>query len=149
MMTGASSRGLIGLLHRPVAPADRQRAALHVLDWMGCAAAGLTTPPGLAMLSWARTLPAGICHGIGGLRLTARDAALVNGSVGNVLEMDDFYRTALVHPGPVVVPAALAVAEEIGATAEALLDGVVRGFEAMIRLGRTVGPFVAIRAVSG
>lgn len=34
------------------------------------------------------------------------------GAFGNVLEMDDLYRTALVHPAPVVVPAALAVAEE-------------------------------------
>ncbi|MEJ0067980.1 MAG: MmgE/PrpD family protein [Pseudomonadota bacterium] len=139
-MAEALTRGLIGLLRRPVGAADRQRAARHVLDWLGCAAAGLTTPPGQAMLGWARTLPAGGCATVGGLRLTSRDAAFVNGCVGNVLEMDDFYRAALVHPGPVVVPAALAVAEEIGAPADALLDAVVRGCEAMIRLGRSVGP---------
>jgi 2-methylcitrate dehydratase PrpD len=139
-MAVALTRGLIGLLRRPVAAAERRRAARHVLDWLGCAAAGLTTPSGQAMLSWARTLSAGGCATVGGLRLTGRDAAFVNGCVGNVLEMDDFYRTALVHPGPVVVPAALAASEETGGSADALLDAVVRGFEAMIRLGSSVGP---------
>jgi 2-methylcitrate dehydratase PrpD len=134
------SRGLVGLLRRPIGAPDRQRAARHVLDWLGCAAAGLTTPAGKATLAWARTLTVGPCSTVSGLRLTSRDAAFVNGCVGNVLEMDDFYRTALVHPGPVVVPAALAAAEEIDAPADALLDAVVRGFEAMIRMGRSVGP---------
>lgn len=134
------TRGLVALLRRPVTAADRRRAALHVLDWLGCAAAGAKTPPGLAMIAYGRTLPPGACRTVGGLSLASRDAALVNGAVGNVLEMDDFYRTALVHPGPVVVPAALAVAQETGVTGEAMLDALVRGFEAMIRVGRSVGP---------
>lgn len=138
-MTGLTT-GLVALLRRPIGTAERRRAALHVLDWLGCAGAGLATPPGQALLPWARSQPAGRCRTVGGLMLTARDAAFVNGAVGNVLEMDDFYRTALVHPGPVVVPAALAAAQEDGASATAMLDAVVLGFEAMIRLGRSVGP---------
>lgn len=131
---------LIDLLQRPVGAADRARAALHVLDWIGCAAAGACTPPGVAMRAFAATLPAGACRTVGGTSLASRDAALVNGALGNVLEMDDFHRTALVHPGPVVVPAALAAAAETGANGTAVLDAIVRGFEAMIRIGRSVGP---------
>jgi 2-methylcitrate dehydratase PrpD len=134
------SRGLVGLLQRPIGAADRRRAALHVLDWVGCAAAGAMTPPGIAMIAYGRTMPVGRCRTVGGSSLSSRDAALVNGAMGNVLEMDDFYRAAIVHPGPVVVPAALAIAEEIDASADALLDAVIRGFEAMIRVGRSVGP---------
>ena len=134
------TRGLVDLLGRPIDAGDRRRAALHVLDWIGCAVAGAMTPPGKIMIAYGRTMPAGGCRGPGGLSLTARDAALVNGAFGNVLEMDDLYRTALVHPGPVVVPAALAVAEETGASASLFLDAVLRGFEAMIRVGRSVGP---------
>lgn len=134
------TRGLVRILDRPIGDADRHRAALHVLDWVGCAVAGATTPPGKAMIAYGCTMPAGRCRTVGGLSLASRDAALVNGAFGNVLEMDDLYRTALVHPGPVVVPVALAVAEEMGAPAAALLDAVVRGFEAMIRVGRSVGP---------
>lgn len=134
------ARALAGLLQRPIGADDRRRAALHVLDWIGCAVGGAVTPPGIAMIAYGHTLPTGRCRAIGGLSLASRDAALVNGAFGNVLEMDDLYRTALVHPAPVVVPAALAVAEEAGAPASALLDAVVRGFEAMIRVGRSVGP---------
>jgi 2-methylcitrate dehydratase PrpD len=138
--TEATTAALVKLLARPVTDQDRQRAALHVLDWVGCAAAGALTPPGVAMRAWARTLAAGPCRAIGGLSLDPRDAALVNGAVGNVLEMDDFHRAAIVHPGPVVIPTALAQAEASGADARALLDAIVRGMEAMIRVGTSVGP---------
>ena len=134
------SRGLARLLMRPVGEAERARAALHVLDWIGCAAAGARSSPGKTMITYGRTLPEGCCRAVGGLSLTAHGAALVNGAVGNVLEMDDFYRTAIVHPGPVVIPAALAAATQEAASGPTLLDAVVRGFEAMIRVGRSVGP---------
>lgn len=131
--------GLIELLARPVSKADRDRAALHVLDWIGCVAAGALTAPGVAMRAYAGTLPAGPCPAIGARSLDSRDAALINGSVGNILEMDDFYRTAIVHPGPVIVPAALAQAQACDASGFDALDAVVRGFEAMIRIGQSVG----------
>ncbi|KAA0892517.1 MmgE/PrpD family protein [Pusillimonas sp. ANT_WB101] len=141
MNTGSPlSRQLIDLLARPITTSDRERAALHVLDWMGCAAAGLTTPPGQVFSAYAATLAPGQCPVIGGLSLSASDAALINGTMGNVLEMDDFYRTALVHPGPVVVPAALAMAAATDASGDAFLDAVIKGFEVMIRIGDSVGP---------
>ena len=127
-------------LARPVGRAERERAALHVLDWLACASAGARTDPGLAMGRFARTLGPGPCATFAGPALAEGDAALVNGSLGNVLEMDDFYRTAIVHPGPVLVPAALAMAQASGASGADMLDALVKGFEIMIRLGRSVGP---------
>lgn len=60
--------------------------------------------------------------------------------------MDDVDRRGLLHPGPVVVPAALAAAEVSGQDdGAALLDAVVRGYEAMICVGRAVGPHHAAR----
>lgn len=67
-------------------------------------------------------------------------ALIVNGALGNTLEMDDVHRAAVLHPGPVVIPAALALAQRIGAPPAALLDAIVRGYEAMIRIGSAVGP---------
>ena len=64
------------------------------------------------LAAWAQGDPEGPCHVIGAGRRTLWTAALVNGAVGNVLEMDDVHRTALLHPGPVVVPAALALPQE-------------------------------------
>jgi 2-methylcitrate dehydratase PrpD len=52
--------------------------------------------------------------------------------------MDDVDKRALLHPGPVVIPAAIAATGD-GSTAADFLDAIVRGYEAMIRLGRAVG----------
>src|SRR5690606_19470468 len=65
---------------------------------------------------------------------------LRDGAVGNILEMDDIHRAALVHPGPVVIPAALFMARQSRRSGRAFLEAVVRGYEAMIRLGEAVGP---------
>jgi 2-methylcitrate dehydratase PrpD len=108
-------RTLARRLARPVAPEDRARAALHVLDWAGCAVAGAASPAG-------RGLRAGLALYGGGAALVAAavggaapaGAAFVNGGVGNVLEMDDIHRTSILHPGPVVIPAALAAGEALG-----------------------------------
>jgi 2-methylcitrate dehydratase PrpD len=133
------SEGLVALLARPIAPADRRRAALHLLDWIGCAVAGAASEVGAVFRAQAATQPAGAVRVLLGPRLTARDAAFANGALGNVLEMDDVHREAILHPGPVVIPAALALAVEVGATAGALLDAILRGYEAEIRIGRAMG----------
>ena len=59
------------------------------------------------------------------------------GRFGSLLEMDEVHRTAFLHPGPVVMPAILAccTAESSPRTPESIL----RGYEALIRLGRSVG----------
>ena len=131
---------LADILMRPVDARARKRAALHVLDWVGCAAIGATTEPGRALQSWARGEPEGPCRTIGVGRRSLATASVLNVSVGNVLEMDDFHKTAILHPGPVIVPPALAVAEREGASGTALLDALVRGYEAAIRIGNAVGP---------
>jgi 2-methylcitrate dehydratase PrpD len=136
-MTVAAS--LASICARPVDAAARERAALHMLDWVACAAAGAREAVGAPLSRWAATRPAGPAALIGGGRAGLLDACLVNGAFGNALEMDDVHRAAILHPGPVVIPAALAVAEATGAGAGALLDAVVRGYEAMIRIGAAAG----------
>jgi len=131
--------GLVALLARPITPADRGRAALHVADWLGCAAAGAASEAGAAFRAHAADLSPGVARIVLGGALAARDAALLNGAFGNVLEMDDVHREAVLHPGPVVIPAALALAAERDAPGAVLLDAIIRGYEAEIRLGRALG----------
>jgi 2-methylcitrate dehydratase PrpD len=133
------TEGLVSLLARPIAPADRQRAALHLVDWIGCAAAGAITEVGEVFREDAARKPWGRAPIVLATRTAARDAAFANGAFGNVLEMDDVHREAILHPGPVVIPAALALAAERGASGPALLDAILRGYEAMIRIGRAIG----------
>lgn len=138
-MSESLTEGLAKLLARPVTAADRARAALHVLDWTGCAVLGAESEAGRAMATYGARLGQGACRAIRAGARDAAGAAFVNGAYGNVLEMDDIHKTSILHPGPVVVPAALAAAERRDAPAADFLDGVVRGYEAAIRVGRSVG----------
>lgn len=67
-------------------------------------------------------------------------AALANGASAHAFELDDVHEEAISHPGAVVVPAALALAEERSCTGRDLLEAIVIGYEAMGRAGIAVGP---------
>lgn len=127
-------------LSRPVPAALRRRAALHLLDWAGCAVIGASTPVADTLARVFLDASAGPCRVIGRPdRVGAEAAARYNGALGNIHEMDDVDKRARLHPGPVVMPAALAMAQATGADAATLLDAIVRGYEAVIRLGRALG----------
>ncbi|MEO1038457.1 MAG: MmgE/PrpD family protein [Pseudomonadota bacterium] len=127
-------------LKRPVDAPARERAARHVLDWTACALAGARSEPARAMSAALGGQSGSSCTVVSGDPQGALDAVMINGALGNVLEMDDVDKRAILHPGPTVIPAALAACELYGGDALAFLDAVVRGYEAVIRLGRAVGP---------
>lgn len=132
---------LYDVLDRPLNELDRRRAALHVLDWLGCAAIGARTATGAVFTGHRTAFGGGPCRVVGGPRgVSAAAAAFANGGLGNILEMDDIHRTSILHPGPVVIPAVLAAAQARQLSAEAFLGGIVRGYEALIRIGRATGP---------
>jgi len=126
-------------LLRPVDAAARRRAAALVADWLGCALGAQRSPLAMQLAGVVATLPAGQATALGVGRRDPASALLVNAALGNVLEMDDVHRSAILHPGPVVIPVALAVAESTGANPQQFLDAVVRGYEATIRVGRALG----------
>jgi len=125
---------------RPVGEAERARAALHLLDWLGCAAVGAAEEAGRVLAAYGLAAAPGPATCFGAGRRDAPAAALVNGGLGNLLELDDIHRTSIVHPGDVVIPAVLAAAEREGAPEEAVADAIVAGYEAAIRVGIAAGP---------
>ena len=64
-------------------------------------------------------------------------ASLVNGTMSHAFELDDVHE--LIHPGAVVVPAALAVAEANQCSGKELLIGITGGYEVMCRVGLVMG----------
>lgn len=104
---------LASRLARPVGESERKRARLHLLDWLACVAGARRMP--IADVARAARLP------------PLERAALL----GNMLEMDDIHRTAILHPGPVIWPVALTG----GDTLDDAFDAAVRGYEAMIAVG--------------
>nr|ART40299.1 K324 [uncultured bacterium] len=122
------------------AAADIEAARLLVLDWLGSALAGLGTATGRIFLEYARLQPAGKVTLLGLPEgRSVEVAALVNGALSHIVEMDDVERESVTHPGAVVVPAALAVAERVGASGLDLLAAVVAGYEIMVRVGSALG----------
>ncbi len=131
---------LVGMARRPVPQPLRLRAALHVLDWLACSFYGLRYLHGKALLNYLKDVPDGKASALGAARKHFEQAAFHNACLGNIAEMDDVHRTSILHPGPVVIPVAIAVAEHLGLTGAQLLDAVVRGYEVMIRIGQYLGP---------
>jgi len=130
---------LLALQGRPINDHDRSRAALHLLDWLGCVLLGHTSTAGEALSRWADKAAAGPSWTVGGLHLSSEAAALVNGGLGNVDELDDLHRAAVVHPADTIMAAAMAVAQREEATPHAFLDAIVRGYEVAIRVGLLSG----------
>ncbi|GAA0486077.1 MmgE/PrpD family protein [Parasphingorhabdus litoris] len=104
-------------LMRPVDEATRQRARLHLLDWLGCVAG--------ARQSEAATLA---------FHKFQEDPIRKSIWLGNVMEMDDVHRLATLHPGPVIWPCLLGSGPE---PMSDFLDNAVRGYEACIAVGST------------
>lgn len=134
-------------LARFIAHADRATMPLgtaqyYVLDWLGSALAGTQTAPGRILLEYATSQPRGDSGcAIAGLPggFSADTAALVNGGLSHIVEMDDLDRASITHPGTVVIPAALAVAQRERKNGAEFLRAVVTGYEVMTRVGAAVG----------
>src|SRR5262249_1401776 len=68
------------------------------------------------------------------------DAAFLGGTAAHGIELDDGFRQGSVHPGCVVVPAALALGYDRHADGRALMEAIVAGYEAVIAVGRACHP---------
>lgn len=62
-------------------------------------------------------------------------AALINSLSASCLDADDGHRTAMGHPGGVIVPSAMALAERVNATGRQFIEAIIIGYEIGIRLG--------------
>ncbi|MBJ3777110.1 MmgE/PrpD family protein [Acuticoccus mangrovi] len=114
-----------------------QRFRMFILDYLGVALTG----------SYSRSseIIAQVVEELGGketatvvgrsYKANAALGALVNGTTGHAVEMDDDHRTSVLHPAVAVVPAAMAAAELVGAKGDKLIEGVICGYELMCRIG--------------
>ncbi len=71
-------------------------------------------------------------------RTSALDAALVNGTASHALDYDDVSGVLGGHPSVTVIPAILALAEQLGSTGQELALAYVVGFETECRIARGV-----------
>ena len=71
-------------------------------------------------------------------RMSALDAALVNGTASHAHDFDDMNNSLGGHPSAVLFPAILALAEDTNATGKEIMHAYVVGFETQARLGKAV-----------
>jgi 2-methylcitrate dehydratase PrpD len=61
------------------------------------------------------------------------------GTMIHSFDYDDYHQ-AKIHPGAVVIPAAISIGERMGASGKAALTAMVAGYETMIRVSLATGP---------
>ena len=123
----------------------REVVRCAILDTLGCGVYGYATPWAKMLLQWARAGGAkaeATVWGDSAPSLRAADAALVNGTSAHAFELDD-YHNAKLHPGAVVIPAALAVAETLQSDGKTLVTAIAAGYEVMIRSSLALNPSAA------
>ncbi|MEQ1941560.1 MmgE/PrpD family protein [Mesorhizobium sp. VNQ89] len=115
-------------------------ARFSLLDWMACGIAA-TDEPVAAKLRLLAEQEAGngVSSVFGDGGVPARMAALVNGATSHALDYDDTHFAHIGHLSVAIYPAALAVAEEIDASADAMVEAFLVGAEAAIRIGIVLG----------
>ena len=110
-----------------------------ILDWFGCATAGAKEPLS-GILRDVFGHRSGECTVIGSdLKLDAQTAALLNGASGHALDYDDTGSRTHCHSTAPVIPAALSVAEELGASGKELVTAFVVGVEVLGRIANSMG----------
>lgn len=119
-------------------PADvRAKSALLLLDALGVAIYNSDKPFVRKMATVIeRTVREGGCTVIGSARtLVAEGAAMLNSTAIHGNDHDATHVPAIMHTSAVVIPAALAAAEEAGSSGAELVTALVAGSEILIRMG--------------
>ncbi len=120
-----------------------ERTRWVVADSLPVIAAGMQQPEMQALLK--DRLSPGRAWVLGARkRANSLDAALLNGTAGTWLELNEGNLFAKGHPGIQVVPAALALAQESAASGEALLMAVAVGYEVSSRISRAAQMKIAV-----
>jgi len=66
-------------------------------------------------------------------------AALANGCLGHIEEVDDGHRMSIMHIGTVVLPVVFAYGEKLGASGKKMIEAAVCGYDLAIRAGECLG----------
>jgi len=144
--TGSATQDLASfsseLVYGDIPDSAVKLAKMLLLDWLGSAIVGSTQKPAKMLLS--------IVDKLGGTpestivvharKTSCINAALVNGAMSHIVELDDVHKSSILHPGAVVIPAALAMSEREGADGKSLLTAIVAGYDVAIRIGEAVNP---------
>ena len=111
-----------------------------IVDWYAALIPGyVMEPTPLLEKAYSEDLDRGPARLALGRQATVRTAALINGSASHTAEVDDIFKEAIYHPGAPTISAALAVAQQAGASGRELIKAVIVGYEISTRIGKVLG----------
>ncbi|HET7480566.1 MAG TPA: MmgE/PrpD family protein [Rubrobacteraceae bacterium] len=133
---------LAGIQSKDLPSALVERTEELFLDWAASALASRGARPVVALERLAERMgpesgPSEVL--VSRRRTSPLFAALVNAASSHFVEQDDLHNASVFHPGTVVFPAALATAQETGASGKDFLTAAVVGYEAGVRVGSYLG----------
>jgi 2-methylcitrate dehydratase PrpD len=141
------ARHIAGLRFEALRPETVHAFKRAFQDHVTCAIAGSSMPVSRALLAYFQESDgtrAATVFG-SGARLSAPNAALVNGANTHGLDFDDGHTNGSAHPSGAVFPAVLAAAEQYRASPQAIITAAVAGYEAMCRIAAAMHPASAQR----
>ncbi|MGA0115780.1 MAG: MmgE/PrpD family protein [Burkholderiales bacterium] len=118
-----------------------------LFDFLTCAVSGSAMPVSKTLLSYYEETDATRSAAVIGSksRLSAPNAALVNGANTHGLDFDDGHTHASAHPAGAVFPAILAAAEQHGRSPRDILLAATIGYDVMVRIAAAMHPGSARR----
>ena len=129
-----------GLEDFPPDAIDAAKAA--IIDCLGCALAGSREPLADVLCQYTEDQggnPTATVIGRG-FKTTSLEAALINGAMSHALDYDDVTFITKTHPSAALIPGALPLAEELGASGPELLLSYLLGFEVSCAVGDAISP---------
>lgn len=124
-----------------------EQARLCLLDYKGVAIAGAKMLKKQGDVFLDHVLKQGGNVSVIGFqeKTTLHNAAFLNAMSAHIAELDDGHRAGQIHLGASIISALLPVAEVEGLSKDAVLRGIVIGYEAAIRLAMAVNPAHKLR----
>jgi 2-methylcitrate dehydratase PrpD len=117
-----------------------ERAKVHILDTFGAMVSGAALKPGKVCIDFVR-VQAGLQESTvvaSNVRTSAILAAMANAMSAHADETDDAHFPTVTHPGSVILPAALAIAEKEHRPGMDLIVAVVLGYDVMCRVNKAL-----------
>ncbi|WP_028309282.1 MmgE/PrpD family protein [Desulfitibacter alkalitolerans] len=114
-----------------------KKAKLCLLDLLGAVLGGSNTKAAGLARNFAKSIWPGTTNTIitEGRGSNCVGAAFANSFQANAIDIDDGFRPVKGHPGALVIPAALAMAEHTNKSGKELLEAIVVGYEIGTRAG--------------
>jgi 2-methylcitrate dehydratase PrpD len=118
------------------------KAKQCLLDFLSCCLAAREGESARLLLKVLKKFGAAEQSSVIGNRakLSIEQAAMVNGALSHIWEIDETHRATMSHPGDSVIAAVLAMGEFLGKDGTSILTAMIAGYEVALRICNAVCP---------